>query len=157
MKEIKIRKATIDDLPTILTLNNKLFKYEMDRDLDNYIPNWAFGKESTEYFSDLIENQFVIIAEIDNNPIGYLAGSVYLDDTYSYYEGKTADLDNMYIEEEYRHFGIGSKLVNSFFEWCREKQAQRIFVTATLGNDNTISFYKKHGFKELNIELKKEL
>ena len=157
MKEIKIRKATIEDLKSIQTLNNKLFEYEMDRDLDNYIDVWAFGKESTEYFSDLIENQFVIIAELDGEPVGYLAGSIYQDDTYSYYEGKTADLDNMYIEEQYRHFGIGSKLVNSFFEWCRKQKAKRVFVTATIGNDNTIAFYKKHGFNELNIELKKEL
>ena len=157
MKDIRIRKALEKDLLTIQTLNNKLFEYEMDRDLDNYIPNWAFGKESTEYFSDLINNQFVILAEVDDKPVGYLAGSVYLDDTYSYYDGKTADLDNMYIEEEYRHFGIGSKLVNSFFEWCKEKQAKRVFVTATIGNDNTIAFYKKHGFNELNVELKKEL
>ena len=155
MKKIKIRKATENDLLIIQTLNNKLFEYEMNRALDKYIPNWAFGKESAEYFSELINNQFVILAEVDNKPVGYLAGSIYLDDTYSYYDGRTADLGNMYVEEEYRHFGIGSKLVNSFFEYCKGKKVKRIFVTATIGNDNTIAFYKKHGFSELNVELKK--
>lgn len=157
MNNIQIRKATINDLHIIQSLNNKLFEYEMERDLDNYIDNWAFGKESKEYFNDLIENQFVILAEVGNKPLGYLAGSLYQDDTYSYYEGSTCELDNMYIEEEYRHLGIGTKLMNSFLEWCKTKQAKRIFVTATLGNDNTIAFYKKHGFKDLNITLKKEL
>ena len=157
MREVKIRRATIKDLPTIQKLNNNLFQYEMNRHLDKYVENWAFGNESKEYFSDLIENQFVIIAEIDNKAIGYLAGSVYQDDTYSYYEGLTCELDNMYVEEEFRHYGIGSKLVNSFIEWCMSKKAKRIFVTATIGNDKTIEFYKKHGFKDLNITLKKDL
>ena len=155
--DIKIRKATIDDLFTIQSLNNKLFEYEMDRDLDKYIPGWAFGKESADYFSDLIKNQFVVIAEIGGKPVGYLAGSIYQDDSYSYYDGKTADLDNTFIEEEYRRYGIGSKFMNAFIEWCKQNDVKRIFVTATIGNDNTIAFYKKHGFKELNIELKKEL
>ena len=155
--DIKIRKATIDDLVTIQTLNNKLFEYEMDRDLDHYVEGWAFGKISADYFTDLVENQFVIIAEDSGKPVGYLAGSIYQDDTYSYYDGKTVDLDNTFIEEEYRGYGIGSKFMNSFVEWCKQNGAKRIFVTATVGNDNTIAFYKKHGFKELNVELKKEL
>ena len=155
--DLKIRKATIKDLKTIQTLNNELFKYEESRDLDHYIEDWPFGKSSAEYFGDLIKNQFVIIAEVDKNPVGYLAGSIYEDDTYSYYEGVTAELENMFIDEDYRHFGIGSKLVNSFFDWCKQKSAKRIFVTATLGNDNTIAFYRKHGFKDLNITLEKQL
>jgi GNAT superfamily N-acetyltransferase len=157
MNSIKLKRATMDDLLTIQTLNDKLFKYEMDRDLDEYISNWAFGKESKEYFSDLIENNYVILATVDNEPVGYLAGSLYQDDTYSYYDGLTAELDNMFIEEEYRKLGIGSKLINAFTEWCKKQSAKRIFVTATIGNDNTIEFYKKHGFKDLNITLRKKL
>ena len=154
--DIKIRKATLKDLKIVQELNNGLFKYEEHNDLDSYVKDWALGERSAEYFGDLIENQFVIIAFCDKKPVGYLAGSLYNDDTFSYYEGNTCELENMFVCEDYRKFGIGTKLVNSFFEWCKTQNAKRCFVTATLGNENTIKFYRNKGFVDLNITLKKE-
>lgn len=157
MKDIVIRKATINDLEIIQKLNNGLFEYEAELELDNYIKDWALGEDSKEYFSGLINNEFVIVAEVDNKIVGYLAGSLYRDATFSYYEGLTAEVDNMFILAEYRKFGIGSKLMNSYIEWCKQNDAKRVFVTASIGNDNTIEFYKKIGFTPLNLTLKKEL
>lgn len=154
---ITIRKAQANDLNLIQELNNKLFEYETDNKLDNYIADWPFSVVGREYFDDLIKNQFVVIAEVSNKPVGYLAGSIYFDETYSYYEGQTAELNNMFVEEDYRHLGIGSKLVNTFIEWCKQQKAKRIFVTATVGNGKTISFYRKHGFSDLNVSLKLDL
>jgi GNAT superfamily N-acetyltransferase len=105
----------------------------------------------------MIKEEFVIVAEIDNNVVGYLAGSTHKDETYSYYEGITAELDNMFIMEDYRKFGIGSKLVNSFLNWCKSQKAKRVMVTASVGNLNTINFYKKNGFTEINVTLRNEI
>ncbi len=154
--EIKIKKATLKDLKVIQELNNALFKHEEEYDPDNYVKDWALGEKNEEYFGDLIENQFVIIALCDEKPVGYLAGSIYQDDTYSYYQGDTCELENMFVLEEYRALGIGTKLVNSFFEWCKSKNAKRCFVTAMLGNEKAIKFYKGKGFEDLTITLKKE-
>ena len=154
--DVKIRRATLKDLKTVQELNNKLFKFEEKNNLDKYVSDWTLSEKGAEYFSDLITNQFVIIANCDNKDVGYLAGSVYKDDTFSYYEGITCELDNMFVCKEYRKFGIGTKLVNSFFDWCKSQNAKRCFVTATLGNDNTIKFYRNKGFVDLNITLKKE-
>ena len=107
--------------------------------------------------SDLIKNQFVIIAEIDKKVVGYLAGSIYDDATFSYYDGITAEMDNMFIKEEYRRFGIGSKFVNAFLVWAKNKNAKRIFVTASSKNENTIKFYKKMGFEPINTTLRLEI
>lgn len=158
MKNFQFRKATIKDLEIIQNLNNGLLKYEMKMGLDCYRNDWSLSKTSAEYFKDLIENQFVLVAELEKEGvIGYLAGSIYKDDTFSYYDGKTAELENMFICEQFRKFGIGSKLVDFFINWCKANNAKRVFVTATLGNDNTINFYRKNGFKDLNITLRKEL
>ncbi len=157
MKELVIRRATIDDLKDIQKLNNGLFEYESEMGLDTYIKDWALGDESKEYFTGLINDEFVIIAELDMKVVGYLAGSLYRDATFSYYEGLTAELDNMFIIEEYRKFGIGTKLINSFIEWCKNQGAKRILVTASIGYKNTIKFYEKCGFKDINITLRKDL
>ena len=154
--DIKIRKATLEDLKSVQELNNGLFKYEEKNDVDEYVEEWALGEKSIEYFRDLIENQFVITATCNQKVVGYLAGSVYQDDTYSYYEGNTCELENMFVCEEYRKYGIGTKLINAFFEWCKSKNAKRCFVTAMLGNENAIRLYRKNGFKDLSVTFKKE-
>ena len=154
---LTIRNANIDDLQTIQNLNNELCKYETKNKFDNYIEDWSLSDVSKEYFEYMIKEEFVIVAEIDNNVVGYLAGSTHKDETYSYYEGITAELDNMFIMEDYRKFGIGSKLVNSFLNWCKNQKAKRVMVTASFGNVNTINFYKKNGFQEINVTLRNEI
>ena len=106
MKNLVIRRATIVDLKDIQELNLGLFDYEMEYDFDTYIHGWSMGQISAEYFAELIKNEFVIVGVINNETVGYLAGSVYHDETYSYYEGLTAELDNMFIKEDYRKFTL---------------------------------------------------
>ena len=154
---INFRKAEISDINSILDLNNDLCKFEMEEGFDNYIKDWSISDESREYFLDLIKNQFVIVAEEDEKIVGYLAGSINEEGAYSYYEGKTAELQNMFILNDYRKFGIGSKLINDFENWCKENQVKRMMVTASIDNESAQCFYRKNGFKNINITLKKEL
>ena len=153
---ITLKKATIEDLSIIQNLNNELCKYETINKFDNYIEDWSLSDISKEYFEYMIKEEFVVVAKVENEIVGYLAGSTHKDETYSYYEGITAELNNMFIMEKFRKYGIGSKLVNSFFNWCKEQNAKRVMVTASFNNINTINFYKKNGFKEINVSLRYE-
>ena len=94
MPEIKVRKANITDLKTIQNLNNSLFEFEIKNNYDSYVEKWAFSKHSKEYFENLIDNECVIIAEAGREgiPVGYLAGSIYRDNTYSCYSGSLPNL-----------------------------------------------------------------
>ena len=157
MVNLVLRKATLEDLQAVMTFNYRLFKFEIEKGLDNYIEDWSLKEKGKQYFQEQIKNQFVVLAEIEGKAVGYLSGSIYQDETYSYYEGKTAELNDMFIEQEFRKYGIGSKLIASFENWCKQNDAKRILVAATIGNDNAISFYKKNGFGQLNIILRKEI
>ncbi len=152
-----IRKATKKDVKTIQSLNNELCKYETENEFDVYKTDWSLTKQSEKYFKALIKKQFVMVAETEGSIVGYLAGSICVEQMYSYYQGKTAELENMFIKEEYRKFGIGSKLIDAFVTWCKNNDAKRILVTATIGNENAIKFYHKNGFNDLDITLRKEL
>lgn len=151
----EIRRATKDDLNDILKLNDMLFAHEKKYDVDDYVPKWSFGKVNEEYFDDLIKNHFVVVAVSEKEVVGYLAGSIYLDNTYSFYEGVTCELENIFVREEYRKCGLGTKMVNSFFEWCKEKHAKRCFVTAMSVNKNALEFYEDKGFENSTITFKK--
>ena len=157
MKSLVIRKAKIEEVETIQKLNNELINYEMEQGFDSYIKDWALSKESKDYFLDLIKNQFVFVSVVDEKIVGYLAGSIYNDLSYSYYDGLTAEANNMFILREYRAYGIGRKLMNSFVEWCKLNNAKRIMVTASSKNERTIKFYRNMGFEDINLTLRKDL
>ena len=157
MKDLVIRKAKLEEVEIIQNLNNDLINYEMKEGFDNYVKDCALSNESRKYFLDLIKNQFVVVAEVEGEIVGYLAGSIYKDLSYVYYEGLTAEANNMFVKEKYRAYGIGSKLMNAFVGWSKVQNAKRIMVTASSKNERTIKFYNKMGFKDVNLTLRKDL
>lgn len=148
MIEIIIKKATIENLNEIQELNNQLFELEYN----NFDSSLKVG---TEYFSNMLNNQVVFIALVDNSIVGYLAGSINVES--SYVTKSLAELDNMFILEDYRKYGIGTKLVTEFKKYCLNKGIQEIKVTASARNNNAINFYKKNSFEDFEVTLKMKL
>lgn len=56
--------------------------------------------------------------------------------------------DNMYILKEYRRLKIGSKLIDKFKEYCKQKEVDCIKVSAWSQNIEAIDFYKTNEFKD---------
>lgn len=150
--DIVIRKATIDDLETIQTLNNELFKLEYENFDSSLKVGWPFGIDGKKYFTDLIENQIVLIACAEDKIVGYLAGSINVEESYNI--KSLAELDNMFIKEKYRKYGIGTKLFQEFKNYCRQLNIDEMKVTASAKNINAINFYKKNGFEDFDVTFK---
>ena len=152
MEKIKIRKANLDDLVSIQELNNNLFDLEFNNFDDTLKTGWPYEKEGKEYFEDMIKNEIVFVAQIEDKIVGYLAGSIC--EQISYIKETFAELDNMCIDDKYRRFGIGTLLIDEFKKYCKEKNMQNIKVTASAKNSRAIQFYIKNGFEDYNITLK---
>lgn len=152
---IAIRKATQEDLKAIQELNYKLFELEYN----NFDPalnmNWTFSQTGENYFKKSIENATVWVAVYNNKVIGYLAGSI--EKTPAYTTKSLAELDNFYIDEEYRRQGIGKRLVEEFKKYCINKEIEEIKVTASAKNMNAKAFYQNNGFDEFEVTYKMEL
>ncbi len=148
MNEILIRQAKLEDLFSIQTLNNKLFELEYANFDDTLKVGWPFEKDGEEYFRRAILNDIVFVAEKDNNVVGYLAGSIC--EPVSYVLTDFAELDNMFVLEEYRKYGIGTMLFSYFKNYCISKKIKNIKVTASSKNLKAIQFYLKNGFEEYN-------
>ncbi|NYZ79712.1 GNAT family N-acetyltransferase [Candidatus Micrarchaeota archaeon] len=152
-----IRKATVRDLEDIQRLNLRLFEKE-HREFDSTLDyKGTFGKESTGYLRKRIEkNGLVLVAEDNKKIVGYLVGD--RAETKSYRKtGSICELENMMILEQYRNMKIGTKLVEEFLGWAKEKRFERIKVTASAQNKEGINFYRKLGFTDYNITLEKKL
>jgi len=152
MGKVIIRKATINDLNSIQELNNSLFDLELNNFDDTLKQGWPFEEDGKEYFEDMINNEIVFVAQIEEKIVGYLAGSIC--EQISYITETFAELDNMCINDKYRRFGIGTLLMNEFKKYCKEKNIQNIKVTASAKNSRAIQFYIKNGFEDYNVTLK---
>ncbi len=151
MNNMIIRKATLEDLSIIQELNNSLFKLEKENYDPTLINDWPLSEEGKDYFSDLINNHYVIVALLDNSIVGYLAGSI--EEKVSYVEVQYGEINNMLVNDEYRGYGIGKSLINNFKEYCKTKDISNIKVVASYKNKNVIEFYRKNGFEEFDITL----
>ncbi len=152
MEKVIIRKAELEDLTSIQKLNDNLFDIEFNNFDDTLKREWALEKDGQEYFEDMIKNEIVFVAQIEDKIVGYLAGSIC--EQISYITETFAELDNMCIYDEYRRFGIGTLLMDEFKKYCKEKNIQNIKVTASAKNNRAIQFYMKNGFEDYNVTLK---
>lgn len=153
--DITVKKASIEDLRAIQELNNELFKLEYN----NYDPSlkvgWAFEKEGTDYFTKMITDEVVFVGKDSNKVIGYLAGSIHVEG--SYVIKTLAEIENLYVAEEYRRSGLGARLINEFKKYCMDFRIEEIKVTASAKNSNAIKFYKKNGFEDFECTFKIKL
>ncbi len=66
---------------------------------------------------------------------------------------RVAEVDSIYVREEYRSLGIGDQLMKRSLEWMDEKGAKRKKILVTAGNQDALSFYQRYGFKPRRVIL----
>ncbi len=156
--QIIIRRAELRDLDDILKLATQLFQDEKENYGKDWDLKWIYGQGKEIIKGDLTyENSFIAVAEINGDVFAFLRGSLYWDGWMSWKKGKGAELWDFVIREGLRNQGIGSKLINMFFEWCEEKSVDYILLNVTVGNSKGIEFYKKFGFEEHQVIMEKKL
>lgn len=151
MENVIIRCATLNDLQAIQNLNYELFKLEKENFDPTLVVNWPLSEEGKEYFEDLIDNQYVAVAVLNDNIIGYLAGTI--NELGSYEMIQYGEINNMLVDNKYRGSGVGNQLINKFKDYCADKGIHNLKVVASAKNINAIKFYKKQGFEEFDITL----
>ncbi|PLT30055.1 GNAT family N-acetyltransferase [Peribacillus deserti] len=105
-----------------------------------------------------LHNQIVVVRDEDK-----LAGYVYSNispkesysnefatffDPASVRQKNVGCLSQFYIRDEYRQFGVGSKLFHLSMEWLHQfEDVDDYFIYVSNGNDTALEFYKRKGFK----------
>jgi len=157
---ITITSATLDDLQAVKELNHQLFQNEIENKYDETLDaSWPLGDEGDEYFRSRINNDggCLFIAKSDGNIVGYLAGGFSHVSRCRNIKGAVAELENMFIEADFRNKGVGAMLAEEFFTWCRNNKCARIRVVASFANSQGIKFYENNGFKPFEVILEKPL
>ncbi len=152
---MKIRLAHKDDVSLLQRLNDEVFMGVKEFD-DDVIDNWARGEKGRSYFTNLLNNPdgCCLIAEDSENPVGYITATPKTD---IYRKSKILELENMGVIPKYRSRGIGAELVKKLLLWGKDKGFQKIYVGVYFDNTKAIGFYKKNGFKEIDLGLERNI
>ena len=122
--KLEIRKATIEDLDKLLPL-----KLESKKDEKRLNKELLSINKVKNHYRDYLEKDLesehraVIIALVDDEPVGMILGRIFRSLKVLGYE-KRASMGNLYVQPKYRGKGIAKKLVNAFIKWCKSKKVK---------------------------------
>lgn len=109
----------------------------------NQIQN-AFNEvynQKNELKNEFINNPYTkIYAYIEDDII---LGIIHINDIYDRYE-----INNIYVQQEYRKKGIASKLMEEVIKLGKEDKKVNITLEVRKNNLEAINLYKKYGFVE---------
>ena len=86
----------------------------------------------------------------------FLSGKIFKADIYRNIS-QIVELESIFVLEDYRNKSIGTKLYDSFIEWCKKKGVKRISVYVSFENKKAVNFYKSNKFKDYDLVLEREL
>lgn len=151
--DIDIRSAAPADVPGLVALSAALFAEDgatRDRLRDAGWPR-DHGRAWIEGVLTEPDALVLVAADRDGAAVGYLIGHFYAIS--AMWTGARTELISMYVTSGYRGRNLGSRLVEEFFAWSRQRGAERFHVSAYAANEAAIRFYRRHGFAPLSVEL----
>lgn len=143
--DIRIRRATPDDIDPIYHLICDLEDNQMDRDAFENI-----------YFRSL-NNSLVhyIVAEVNNSVvIGFASLHV---QHILHHTNPTGEVQELNIDSRYRDSGIGTLLMNELEGIAQSLNLEEIELTTRTHRERAQSFYKKLGYVNTHLKFVKKL
>jgi GNAT superfamily N-acetyltransferase len=132
---IKLRTASKEDLPEVISLIKELAEYE------------RAAHEVKITLEELIQDGFgehplywIILAEID----GKIVGMSFYYIRYSTWTGRNLYLEDIVVKEEYRGHGVGKLLFEETINIAKEMKVRQMMWQVLDWNEPAINFYKKY-------------
>lgn len=131
----------------IINTKERNEKHKIVKEVLLDLPEWFGLEESTETYIKESENLTLLVAKDRNNILGFIT----LKET----SESACEIHCMGIKKEHHRKGIGKKLYNVFESLAKDNYEYIQVKTVESGHykeyDQTVSFYKSVGFKELEV------
>jgi GNAT superfamily N-acetyltransferase len=135
--QIQITRTKPSDIPAILELMREFARYE---DLLEYLEVSAEDLKKVMFGDDAFVQG--LMAVDDQKPIAY----AFFYPTFSSFRGqKSVYLEDIFITEKYRKYGIGEKMIRAIARIGKDFGAVRMDFQVLEWNAPAIGFYHKHG------------
>ena len=139
---VKIRQATVSDIPAM----NELFRKDLGYEECTL---WTVEKQ----FAGLDNSrEAVYIAEAEDEE-GRIAGVIHVEKYNVLYFPTMANILGIAVAADFRRQGIGSALLKQAEEWARENVASSMRLNSGESRKQALEFYRAQGY----IDDKKQL
>ncbi len=135
---IKIRQATIRDLPYVLDFYEQLTEEKLD------LSEETIKQVFTEIES--LPRQKFLVAEKD----GLVTGTLFLQiiPNLSHHARSWGIIENMVVDRAYRRQGIGRILIEQALIYCREAGCYKVQLLSNKKRHEAHQFYRTVGFED---------
>ena len=151
--EVKIRKATLNDLEQLYIFEQNIIQAERPFDP-------TLKRERTNYYNvkEMIKavDVEVVVAELDDKIIG--SGYARIEKSKPYLQhSKHAYLGFMYVLPEFRGQGINKRIIEALQDWAMLQNVPELRLEVYYENINAIKAYEKIGFSKHMLQMRLKL
>ena len=139
----EVRANICDNLLTKLIQDERQYDDSID---ENFVVK--------DYFKNVINNKDNILLCYEEDEIikGYIYLKLVNNDNKKGYL-----IDGLYVDNEYRNNGIATKLIENALNVIKETNVAVVDINVMANNSVAISLYKRFGFNEFKISLRKNI
>ena len=114
----------------------------------------AYVKKITGAFTTT-PNSNLFVAEESNKAVGYIFGSV---QEYSFRKmSKAGHIRHFFVSQNSRNKGAGKRLFTALAQWLKKQGCAALVTDVFSGNTKTLSLYRKWGFLETKVKMKRKI
>ena len=158
MNDIKIRLATLEDVSGIMPIFAQIVDYHASIDSEVYTDADMSAFEQSVQDQLTKDNWKIFVAETNKKIVGFLTLQMRSNRRQW---GNVADTDGridcLSVDENYRHMGIGTKLMAEVENYLKSQGIFEMRLTVSIHNPNAIKCYEKMGMKKYIYSMRKEL
>lgn len=151
--DIDIRRAVAADVLGLVALSAALFVE--DGAARDRLRNTGWPRDNGRaWIEGLLAAPDALVLVADDRQgaaVRHLIGQFYASS--AMWTGARTEIVSTYVMPGFRGRNLGSRMVEAFFAWSRERGAERFHVSAYAANEPAIRFYRRHGFAPLSVEL----
>lgn len=160
-----IREATVKDVPAIVRLWEEFVKEHDETVIKNNpkIRPYLIKKRSASIIfekfarkSIMSKNSAVHVAEVNGTPVGYSLIQVKTAIPVFRLE-KIGYICDLFVKKEFRNRKISSRLMDEAMKWFKKKGIEQISLAVYKDNEFAHSIYKKWGFIDNQIEMRRKI
>lgn len=135
----------------------QLSDYEELMDLYNlFVEEDRFSNHDNDSFKKILKSPdyFIHVAENDNKIIGLMTFSIR---SVVRYPRPIAQLEELFVHEEFRKMGIGKKFIETMEKKIKELNCYSIYIESRNDKKKAHEFYQRLGYKNAGLFFRKDL
>lgn len=147
------------DVETVAQLWGALVEYH--RALDPSLPPAAPQgvRRYARRLSDRVEDSMsrVFVAEADGKVVGYVLGVVVDLAPEMFAQEPSGFLADIFVDEAYRHAGVGTQLVETLIAWFKEKGLRYYEWHVAARNTDSLKFWESLGGRNVMLRMRADV